>query len=57
MPAAKYLYWLNVRYVRIQRSFLTRGGTVDSPDGNEAELRRQFADHVKKVHVAKDQPS
>jgi len=37
--------------------FFDTRGTVDSPDGNEAELRRQFADHVKQVHVAKDQPS
>jgi len=37
--------------------FFDTRGTVDSPEGNEAELRRQFADHFTKVHIAEDQPS
>ena len=37
--------------------FFDTQGTVGSPEANEAELRRQFADHVKQVHVAGDQPS
>jgi len=37
--------------------FFDTNGKVDSPEGNEVELRRQFADHLKQVHVPEDQPS
>ena len=37
--------------------FFDTQGKVDSPEDNEAELRRQFADHLKQVHIPEDQPS
>ena len=37
--------------------FFDTQGKVDSPEDNEAELRRQFADHLKQVHVPENQPS
>jgi len=35
--------------------FFDTQGKVGSPQDNEAELRRQFAEHLKQVHVAEDQ--
>ena len=35
--------------------FFDTQGKVGSPEDNEAELRRQFAEHLKQVHVAEDQ--
>ena len=37
--------------------FFDTHGNVGSPEGNEAELRRQFVEHFKQVHAAKDQQS
>ena len=34
--------------------FFDTHGNVDGRERNEAELRRQFEDHVKQVHVAED---
>ena len=37
--------------------FFDTNGKVDSLEGNEVELRRQFADHLIQVLVPEDQPS